>query len=93
VQYKHPASRWPLRRVFGPNAFIAFVFNRLQTVASGEHSALEPITLVRELLFLSSHTVYHFALLAPHCRAAGIEPKPDFGKAPTTRAFGRMATA
>jgi hypothetical protein len=52
-----------------------------------------PTTLGRELLFLSSHTVHHFALVAQYCRAAGVEPEQDFGKAPATRAFERLAAA
>jgi hypothetical protein len=65
----------------------------LHAGAVGEHSVSVPSTLGRELLFLSSHTVHHFALLAPYCRAAGVEPGPDFGKAPATRAFERLAAA
>jgi len=66
---------------------------RLQAGASGEHSVVVPTTLGRESLSRPPDTVHHFALLAPYCRAAGIEPEPDFGKAPATRAFERMATA
>lgn len=65
----------------------------LQAGACGEHSVVVPTTLGRELLFLSSHTVHHFALVAQYCRAAGVEPEQDFGKAPATRAFERLAAA
>jgi uncharacterized damage-inducible protein DinB len=47
-------------------------------------------TLGRELLFLSSHTVHHFAPLGQYCRSAGVELGPDFGKAPATVAFEQL---
>lgn len=41
-------------------------------------------TLARELQFLVSHTVHHFALVALVLRFQGIEPGPEFGVAPST---------
>jgi len=38
----------------------------------------------RELRFLVSHTVHHFALIAGVLRGHGIEPGPEFGVAPST---------
>ena len=38
----------------------------------------------RELLFLISHTVHHFALIAFMLRSFGIEPGDKFGVAPST---------
>ncbi|MFT7515937.1 MAG: hypothetical protein ACI9QL_005173 [Candidatus Omnitrophota bacterium] len=38
----------------------------------------------RELQFLISHTVHHYALIAMMLRHQGIEPHPDFGVAPST---------
>ncbi len=49
--------------------------------------------LGRELLFLSSHTVHHFALVAHYCKAAGVDMGADFGKAPATVAYERMVEA
>jgi hypothetical protein len=43
----------------------------------------------RELAFVASHAVHHFALLAPHCLASGIPIDADFGKAPGTVAHER----
>jgi hypothetical protein len=43
-------------------------------------------TLGRELLFVSSHTVHHFALVAHYCKTAGVDLGADFGKAPATMA-------
>ncbi len=38
----------------------------------------------RELQFLFSHTVHHYALIAMLLRIQGYEPSPDFGIAPST---------
>ena len=41
-------------------------------------------SLERELQFLLSHTVHHYALVALMLRAQGIEPGQEFGVAPST---------
>lgn len=41
-------------------------------------------SLGRELQFLVSHTVHHYALIAIASRMQGIEPEPSFGVAPST---------
>lgn len=46
-------------------------------------------SLGRELAFLASHTIHHFALLAGHCRQHDIPTPEGFGKAPATRAHER----
>jgi len=38
----------------------------------------------RELQFLLSHTVHHYALIAMICRHHGVQTPPDFGVAPST---------
>lgn len=50
----------------------------------GEHFFVLGSTLGRELLFLASHAVHHFALLKPALREAGMITNRDFGKAPST---------
>jgi hypothetical protein len=50
-------------------------------------------SIARELVFLASHTVHHFALLAPHCRQHGIPMPADFGQAPSTVAHTRATSA
>lgn len=57
----------------------------------GEFDVRVPSTIGRELLFLSSHMVHHFALLTHYCKSAGVDLGPDFGKAPATLAFERYA--
>lgn len=43
-----------------------------------------PTSVVRELEFLFSHTIHHYALVAVMCRLLGHEPAPGFGVAPST---------
>ncbi len=38
----------------------------------------------RELQFLASHTIHHFALVAIMCQALGVTPAEGFGFAPST---------
>lgn len=44
-------------------------------------------TIARELRFLASHTVHHYALIAHLARDHGIEPGDQFGVAPATLEF------
>jgi hypothetical protein len=46
-------------------------------------------TVARELVFLASHTVHHFALLREHCARHGIRVHPYFGIAAATVAHAR----
>ncbi len=46
-------------------------------------------TLGRELAFVASHTVHHYALLVAHCARRGLPLPADFGKAPATVAHER----
>ncbi len=66
---------------------------KLLAGAQGEIELTVETTLGRELLFLSSHTVHHFAPLGQYCRNAGVELGHDFGKAPATMAFEQLHTA
>jgi uncharacterized damage-inducible protein DinB len=47
-------------------------------------------TLARELQFLLSHTVHHYALVALMLRLQGFEPGEEFGVAPSTLAHWRQ---
>ena len=46
-----------------------------------------PSTVGRELRFLTSHTVHHYALIALILRSHGFDPGEEFGVAPATLAF------
>ncbi len=47
----------------------------------------------RELVFVASHALHHYALMRPYCQAAGISVSCDFGKAPSTVAHERASAA
>jgi uncharacterized damage-inducible protein DinB len=49
-----------------------------------EPSAWSHSTLYREMQFLLSHTIHHYALIAIMLRLEGFEPSSDFGVAPST---------
>ena len=47
-------------------------------------------TVGRELQYLLSHTIHHYAIIGSILRTQGFEPGPDFGVAPSTlRHWGR----
>ena len=51
----------------------------------GEKDApLSKSTIRRELQFLISHTVHHYALIGLILKTMGFEPSPEFGVAPST---------
>ena len=60
-------------------------------LAPGEKpaTAWSTSTVGRELRFLASHTVHHYALIALLLRQQGIEPGEGFGVAPATAAHWR----
>lgn len=66
---------------------------RLQAGARGELELTVGTTLGRELLFLASHTVHHYALLGHYCRTAGVDMGHAFGKAPATIGFEQAQAA
>ena len=63
----------------------------LKTGAMGEFEMSVNTSLGRELLFLSSHTVHHFALLHHYAQQAVVDMGADFGKAPATLAHERQS--
>jgi hypothetical protein len=50
----------------------------------GEHGFEVGSTLGRELAFVATHAVHHYAMLTQHCRDHALEVSPHFGKAPAT---------
>ncbi len=52
-----------------------------------------PTSVLRELEFLLSHTIHHYALVAVMARLQGCEPEPTFGIAPSTLKFQQTQTA
>ena len=58
----------------------------------GEFAFAVGSTLGRELAFVASHAVHHFALLHAHCAQHGIPLPAGFGLAPATQAHARATT-
>ncbi len=52
----------------------------------GEHRFQVTSSMGRELAFVASHTIHHFAMLVGHCQQHGIPMPEGFGKAAATRA-------
>lgn len=57
---------------------------RMENTADDDLAAWGESTARRELQFLLSHTIHHYALVAVSCRMLGVEPHADFGVAPST---------
>jgi len=49
-------------------------------------------TLYRELLFLQSHTMHHYAIIGAMTRTFGAQPDEDFGVAIATREHQKSST-
>lgn len=58
---------------------------------SGECGDWRASSVGRELQFLCSHTVHHFALIKLLLEGSGVELAPEFGVAPSTLAYQRAA--
>jgi uncharacterized damage-inducible protein DinB len=59
--------------------------------AEEEEVLVTTSTLQRELQFLTSHTIHHYALIALLLKLQGFEPPMEFGVAPSTLRY--LATA
>jgi len=61
------------------------------TLLCGKPGVAEPMwsatSVARELQFLVSHTVHHYAVIAAILRPQGVEPGADFGVAPSTLVY------
>lgn len=57
----------------------------------GEECFVAKSSLARELLFVASHAVHHYAILKPMLAQRGYPVGADFGKAPATIHFEREA--
>ena len=59
----------------------------------GEHNFVSQSSVARELTFLASHTVHHFAILQGYARQEGKTLGEGLGKAPATVAFESRTVA
>ncbi|MBS1786948.1 MAG: hypothetical protein JST85_04465 [Acidobacteria bacterium] len=62
---------------------------KLEGERSEDSSSWSRSSLRRELQFLLSHTVHHYALIAMLLRVQGVHPAQDFGVAPSTLKYWR----
>ena len=60
---------------------------RAESYVPPETPAWATTTLLRELEFLQSHTIHHYAILGVMVRLAGFATTPHFGLAPSTIRF------
>jgi uncharacterized damage-inducible protein DinB len=63
----------------------------LEGSATPEAAEWSRSSVKRELQFLLSHTIHHYALVAVVLRAQGWEPGAEFGVAPSTLQFWKKA--
>jgi hypothetical protein len=79
-----------LQRVLTATAAAAGLEAPLQVHGQGgievEHRFQVTSSMGRELAFVASHTLHHFAMLVGHCHQHGIPTPEGFGKAAATRA-------
>lgn len=59
--------------------------------AGPEHPDWRPSSAGRELQFLCSHTVHHFALIKLLLEGSGVELSAEFGTAPSSLSYQRAA--
>jgi len=66
--------------------------NRACEVVDQQASAPVTTTVYRELLFLQSHTMHHYAIIGAMTRSFGSQPADDFGVAIATREHQKTST-
>ena len=90
IETEREAARERVRELMGGLTPIAAtpldveVEIRFETGLGGEDDQWSRSTGRRELQFLLSHTIHHFALIGLLLHQQGIDPGPDFGVAPST---------
>lgn len=63
----------------------------VQIPSPGLEPASVSSSVVRELLFLSSHTIHHLSLMYIHCTKAGVDLPKDFPLAFSTSAYRNVS--
>lgn len=66
---------------------------RGQAGLAGDFGFAAGSSIGRELVFVTSHAIHHYALLRPHCARHGVAVGADFGRAPSTVAHQNAALA
>ena len=65
---------------------------KLETAPDQEAASWGDSSLMRELQFLMSHTIHHYAIVAVLLRLQGFDPGQEFGVAPSTLEYWRSAS-
>jgi uncharacterized damage-inducible protein DinB len=73
----------------GPADCPRVLFVRSDEVVAGGAPRWTQTSVERELQFLASHTIHHYAVLALMLRTLGVEVPASFGVAPSTLAYWR----
>jgi hypothetical protein len=60
---------------------------------AGDFGFVVASSVGRELVFVASHAIHHYALLKPHCIQHGIPVSAEFGCAPSTVAHAGVSLA
>lgn len=76
----------------GPRDYSRVLEVKVDTPAAAD-DAWSRSSLARELQFLVSHTVHHYALIGLLLRQHGIDPGDEFGVAPSTLEYRRAVGA
>jgi len=75
--------------VADPDAALRVKTNAHPTTPADE--VFTPSSVARELQFLASHTIHHYALIAVTLHGRGFAPDAEFGVAPSTLAYWKKA--
>lgn len=78
-----------LEKLTAHNAEQSLLVKMNDAVEKAEAAKWSRSTLARELQFLLSHTIHHYALVAIILKIQGIDCHPDFGVAPSTLQYQR----
>ena len=80
-----------LRRIAAEDGDRAVQVKQASSASQEAASTWSASSVPRELQFLVSHTVHHYALIAMILRLLGLEPHSDFGVAPSTLKYRQTA--
>jgi len=90
IETRRDAARERIRELVGgltlldPSTLDRTTEARLECGQGAEGEQWSGSTVRRELHFLLSHTIHHYALIGLLLERRGIDPGPDFGVAPST---------
>ena len=99
IEADRGAARRRIRELIGgltllePGELDAPAEARLECGEGGEAEQWSRTSVRRELHFLLSHTIHHYALIGLLLDRHGVDPGPEFGVAPSTLKYWRSQTS